>query len=68
MNQESLDSVLHRLGMDEKIAAFKKKAICLKSLQEMSDSELEETFGEMRLKTGEIIKLCKEIIELKLSK
>lgn len=68
MNQESLDSVLHRLGMDEKIAAFKEKSIGLKTLKEMSDSELEKTFGEMRLNTGEIIKLCKEITELKLSK
>lgn len=68
MNQESLDSVLHRLGMDEKIAAFKEKSIGLKTLKEMSDSELEKTFGEMRLNTGEIIKLCKEITELKLKK
>lgn len=68
MNRESLDSVLHRLEMDEELEVLKKKSINLKLLLEMSDSELHATFDEMKLNTGKIMKLYKEIIELKSSK
>lgn len=68
MNRESLDSVLHRLEMDEELEVLKKKSINLKLLLEMSDSELHATFDEMKLNTGKIMKLYKEIIEIKSSK
>lgn len=68
MDKDSLESLLHRLKMDDELEAFKKQSIELETLEEMSESELNEAFKEMNLKIGNSKKLSKEIIKMKARK
>lgn len=63
--KDSLESLLHRLNMDDELEAFKKQSIKLETLEEMSESELTEALKEMDLNIGRRKKLFKEIIKMK---
>lgn len=63
--KDSLESLLHRLNMDDELEAFKKQSIKLETLEEMSESELTEALKEMDLNIGRRKKLSKEIIKMK---
>lgn len=65
MDKESLESLLHRLDMDDELDAFKKQSIELETLEEMSDSELIDALKEMNVNIGKRKKLSQEIIKIK---
>lgn len=65
MDKESLESLLHRLDMDDELDAFKKQSIELETLEEMSDSELIGALKEMNVNIGKRKKLSQEIIKIK---
>lgn len=65
MDKESLESVLHRLEMDDELDNFKKQSIELQTLEEMSESELVDALKEMNINIGKRQILLKEIIQIK---
>lgn len=67
MDNETIESLLHRLNIDDSIDAFKQQDIDLDLLLEMSEDDLKETLQETKLKLtiGKQKKIILEIKKLK---
>lgn len=67
MDNETIESLLHRLNIDDSIDAFKQQDIDLDLLLELSEGDLKETLQETKLKLtiGKQKKIILEIKKLK---
>lgn len=65
MDNETIESFLHRLKIDDSTDAFKQQDIDLDLLLELSEDELNETLKELELTIGKKKKICIEIRKLK---
>lgn len=67
MDNETIESLLHRLNIYDSIDAFKQQDIDLDLLLEMSEDDLKETLQETKLKLtiGKQKKIILEIKKLK---
>lgn len=67
MDNETIESFLHRLNMDDSIDAFKQQDIDLDLLLEISEDDLKETLRETKLKLtiGKQKKICLELKKMK---
>lgn len=67
MDNETIESLLHRLNIDDSIDAFKQQDIDLDLLLEMSEDDLKETLQDTKLKLtiGKQKKIILEIKKLK---
>lgn len=65
MKNETIESVLHRLGMDDCKEAFNDNGIDLNLLLEMNESELRVTLRHMKLPLGIQLRMCLEINAMK---
>lgn len=67
MDNETIESLLHRLNIDDSIDAFKQQDIDLDLLLELSEDDLKETLQETKLKLtiGKQKKIILEIKKLK---
>lgn len=68
MDNETIESFLHRLNMDDSTYAFKQQDIDLDLLLELNENELKETLNELELTIGKKRKICLEVKKLKSSK
>lgn len=64
MDKETIQSFLHRLGLDDKLGKFEEEDITLDLLLDLSETHLAETLKEMKLTIGNQIKIRKEIKEM----
>lgn len=65
MDNETIESLLDRLNMDDSIDAFEQQDIDLDLLLEMGEEELKDTLKELKLTIGKQKKICLEIKRLK---
>lgn len=65
MDDETIESLLHRLNMDDSIDAFKEQDIDLELLLALSKEDLKDVLKEMKLTLGKQIKIFIEITNLK---
>lgn len=67
MDNETIESLLHRLNIDDSIDAFKQQDIDVDLLLEISEDDLKETLQETKLKLtiGKQKKIILEIKKLK---
>lgn len=65
MKNETIESVLHRLGIDNCKEAFNDNGIDLNLLLEMNESELRVTLRHMKLPLGIQLRMCHEINAMK---
>lgn len=65
MKNETIESVLHRLGIDNCKEAFNDNGIDLNLLLEMNESELRVTLRHMKLPLGIQLRMCLEINAMK---
>lgn len=67
MDNETIESLLHRLNIDDSIDAFKQQDIDLDLLLELSEDDLKETLQDTKLKLtiGKQKKIILEIKKLK---
>lgn len=67
MDNETIESLLHRLNIDDSIDAFKQQDIDLDLLLEISEDDLKETLQDTKLKLtiGKQKKIILEIKKLK---
>lgn len=65
MDNETIESLLDRLKMDDSIGAFEQQDIDLDLLLEMGEEELKDTLKELKLTIGKQKKICLEIKRLK---
>lgn len=66
--KETIQTFLHRLGLDDKLDTFKEEDITLDLLLDLSENELAETLREMKLTIGKQMKIRKEINYMNSSK
>lgn len=68
MDNETIESFLHRLNMDDSIDAFKQQDIDLDLLLEISEDDLKETLQETKLKLtiGKQMKINLEIKKIEI--
>lgn len=64
MDKETIQSFLHRLGLDDKLGKFEEEDITLDLLLDLSETHLAETLKELKLTIGNQIKIRKEIKEM----
>lgn len=65
MDKETIQSFLHRLGLDDVAEKFEDEDITLDLLLGLSEEYLAETLKEMNLKIGKQMKIRKEIKDMK---
>lgn len=65
MDNETIESLLDRLNMDDSIDAFEQQDIDLDLLLEIGEEELKDTLKELKLTIGKQKKICLEIKRLK---
>lgn len=65
MDKETIQSFLHRLGLDDVAEKFEDEEITLDLLLGLSEEYLAETLQEMKLKIGKQMKIRKEIKDMK---
>lgn len=67
MDNETIESILHRLKIDDSIGAFQQQDIDLDLLLEMSEEDLKDTLKETNLKLtiGKQRKIALEIKKMK---
>lgn len=65
MDNETIESFLHRLDMDDSTDAFKQQDIDLDLLLELDEDDLKETLKELELTIGKKRKICLELKKLK---
>lgn len=67
MDNETIESLLHRLNIDDSIDAFKQQDVDLDLLLEISEDDLKETLQDTKLKLtiGKQKKIILEIKKLK---
>lgn len=65
MKNDTIESVLHRLGIDDCKEAFNDNGIDLNLLLEMNESELRVTLRHMKLPIGKQLRMCQEIKAMK---
>lgn len=68
METETIESMLHRLGLGEYKEAFEEQELELDLLLELSENDLKDTLRQMNLTLGKQLKICKEIRNIKLRK
>lgn len=61
MDKETIQSFLHRLGLDDKLGKFEEEDITLDLLLDLSEKRLAETLKEMKLTIGNQLTICNEI-------
>lgn len=61
MEKENIESLLHRLGMDDDLEAFIREDLDLDLLKKLSDAELKTTLKDLKLTIGKQLKISKEI-------
>lgn len=68
MDNETIESLLHRLKIDDSIDAFKQQDIDLDLLLEISEDDLKETLQETKLKLtiGKQMKINLEIKKIEI--
>lgn len=64
MDKETIQSFLHRLGLDDKVEKFEEEDITLDLLLDLSEKELAETLKEMNLTIGKQMRIRKEIKDM----
>lgn len=65
MDNETIESFLHRLNLDDSTDAFKQQDIDLDLLLELDEDALKETLKELELTIGKKRKICLELKKLK---
>lgn len=65
MDKETLESLLHRLQIDDCIDAFKEEDIDLDLLLELSEEELKDILVEMKFTIGKRLKISSGIKNFK---
>lgn len=65
MDKETLESLLHRLQIDDCIYAFKEEDIDLDLLLELSEEELKDILVEMKFTIGKRLKILSGIKNFK---
>lgn len=70
MDNETIESILHRLKMDDSIGAFQQQDIDLDLLLEISEEDLKDTLKEtnLELTIGKQRKIALEIKKMKYRK
>lgn len=61
MDKETIESILHRLNLDDEIETFKESEIDLDLLLELDDNDVLYTLEKMNLKLGKMMKIRNEI-------
>lgn len=64
MNKETIQTFLHRLGLDDNLDKFEEEDITLDLLLDLSENELAKTLKEMKLTIGKQMKIRKEIKDM----
>lgn len=64
MDTETIQSFLHRLGLDDKLEKFEEEDITLDLLLDLSEEHLAETLKGMNLTIGKQMKIRKEIKDM----
>lgn len=64
MDKETIQSFLHRLGLDDEAEKFEDEDITLDLLLGLCEKDLAETLKEMNLKIGKQMKIRKEIKDM----
>lgn len=61
MDKDTIQSFLHRLGLNDVAEKFEEEEITLDLLLDLSEKDLAETLKEMNLKLGKQMRIRKEI-------
>lgn len=65
MGEETIESLLHRLGMDECYGEFREEELDLPILLDLNEDDLKDTLDNLDLSMGKALKIRKEIKEIK---
>lgn len=65
MGEETIESLLHRLGMDECSRNFREEELDLALLLDLDEEDLKETLEKLNLSMGKVLKISKEIKGIK---
>lgn len=65
MGEETVESLLHRLGLDECYGEFREEELDLALLLDLDEEDLKDTLDNLDLSMGKALKIRKEIKEIK---